>query len=121
MEETKLTNTLKDKEVQVREGNAGVTRLLTTLKPGASTTVRTDPNATYKEYVMMTLPDNTKLPVLSSDDFADHKEIDIVEEDNVVWKGTVPRRPVTVASPVEAPVSSPQPGFIKRILTRFGL
>lgn len=113
-----MKNTLKDKEVQVREGSAGVTRLVTTLNPGASTTIRSDPNATYKEYIMMTLPDNTTLPVLSSDDFADFKEIDIVEEaaGNVVWKGTTSRS----TSTSEAPVSSPQPGFIRRLLNRMG-
>lgn len=125
MAATKLKNTLKDKEVQIREGNAGVTRLMTTLKPGASTTVRSDPNATYREYFLITLPDNSKLPTLSSDDFADYKEINIFEEGGKLdWKGTVSRRPAraVVASPVEAQVGSPQPqGFIKRMLNKFGL
>lgn len=75
-----LKNNLEGKDVKVREGNAGVTRELATLKPGKSFVIHNDPNATYREYIIITLPDKTRLRVLTSDDFAEFREISIFEE-----------------------------------------
>jgi hypothetical protein len=101
-----LRNELKGKNVKVKEGNAGIFRLLTTLTPGKTYDLRHDPNATYREYILIMLPDKTELRVLSSDDFNDWKEISIYERGGEYdWMGTVPRRPASVKPPPEEPVT----------------
>lgn len=85
-----LRNTL-DVQVKVQEGNAGVfsdTAELRALTGTYGLTV--NPNATYREYILIILPDSTKVdPSFSSDDVADFEEIIIKKEDGkVVWEGT---------------------------------
>lgn len=109
---TKITlkNDLKEKDVKIREGNAGITRELTTLKPGKTFDIHNDPNATYREYIFITFPDNTKLKVLTSDDFAEYTEISIFEEDGKYdWMGTAKR-----TNPAKG-------GLIQRFLHKIGL
>jgi hypothetical protein len=84
-----LRNTL-DVQVKVQEGNAGVyadTAELAALTGTFALTV--NPNATYREYILIILPDGTKVdPSFSSDDAADFEEIVIKKEDGkVVWEG----------------------------------
>jgi hypothetical protein len=109
---TKITlkNELKGKDVKIREGNAGSTRELCILKPDKTFDIYYDKNATYREYFFITNPDNTKLRVLTSDDFAEYKEISIFEEGGEVdWMGTAER-------PDPA-----QDGPIRRFLSKLGL
>lgn len=113
---TKITlrNDLEGKEVKIREGNAGSTRELCTLKPGRTFDIHKDPNATYREYIFITLPDNTKLRVLTSDDFAEFKKISIYEEDGKYdWMDTAERK--------SAPGGTAQGGLFKRIFRKIGL
>lgn len=113
-----LKNNLEGKDVKVREGNAGVTRELATLKPGKSFVIHNDPNATYREYIIITLPDKTKLRVLTSDDFAEFKEISIFEDGGKYdWMGTVSRTP----APAVEDAGAAQTGPIKRFLHKFGI
>lgn len=101
---------MEGKDVKIREGNAGNTRALCTLKPGCTFDIHNDKNATYREYIFITFPDNTKLRVLTSDDFAEFKEISVFEVDGKYdWMGTTER-------PDPA-----QGGPIKRFLHRIGL
>jgi hypothetical protein len=105
-----LKNDLKGKDVKIREGNHGSTRELCTLKPGLTHDIRNDKNATYREYIFITLPDNTKLRVLTSDDFAEFTEISVFEEGGKIdWMGTTERS------------HSAQGGAIRRLLHKIGL
>ncbi|KAG0621492.1 hypothetical protein M758_3G024600 [Ceratodon purpureus] len=97
--------------VSIKEGNAGHFRQLTELGPGKTFSIRTDPNATYREYLFITLPDQTSLDVVSSDDFAEWKEIKIYEADDkkFYWMGTKKRNSVP---------TTPQPGLFTQILNK---
>lgn len=109
---TKITlkNDLKGKDVKIREGNAGITRELCILKPEKTFDIPYDKNATYREYIFITFPDNTTLRVLTSDDFAEFKEISVFEEGGKIdWMGTAER-------PDPA-----QGGLIRRFLHTLGL
>lgn len=125
-----LRNDLKGKNVKVKEGNAGIFRLLTTLGPGKLYNLRHDPNATYREYILIMLPDKTELRVLSSDDFNDWKEISIYENGGTYdWMGTVPRRSALrdahLVNPPAATESQSQTpngrGKFATLLQRFGI
>lgn len=114
-----LKNDLVNKKVKVTEGNAGVIRMLKTLEPGQSYKIENDSNATYREYVFITVPDESPLRVVSSDDFADNKEISIYERDGVYdWMG-IPRG----ASPVPVDPAPPTPtsSWKAKLLRRLGM
>lgn len=84
-----LRNTL-DVEVKVTEGNAGVYSERAKLSALKGTYVlAVDPNATYREYILIILPDGTKVnPSFSSDDVVEYEEIIIKKEHGVVvWEG----------------------------------
>jgi len=101
MKKITLKNDMEDKDVKIREGNAGSTRELCTLKPGGKYDIHNDPNATYREYIFIALPDNTKLRVLTSDDFAEYTEISVFEEDGKYdWMGTAKRRDPAQGGPI---------------------
>ncbi|KAG0599263.1 hypothetical protein M758_12G138800 [Ceratodon purpureus] len=78
--------------VKIQEGNAGLFVTRATLFPNKSFSLELDPNATYREYVLIRLPDNTPLqPMFSSDDVAEYKEIVIKEQvgepKSYYWEG----------------------------------
>lgn len=109
MDRITVKNNLVGKDVKVREGNAGIVRELITLKPGGTYAIQNDPNATYREYTIITIPDNTKLRELTSDDFTDLKEISIFEENGQVdWMGTADKKPA-------------ETGLLRRLRHRIGL
>lgn len=81
MVKVKVTNNLNVGIVQVKEGNAGVFNVKCIIEPGRSFTLTLDPNATYREYVLITLPNNKQLEkTFSSDDAQEYKEIIVKEE-----------------------------------------
>jgi hypothetical protein len=82
MTRVRLKNNLED-QVEVQEGNAGVFTSKVTIKGNGNYNLDLDQNATYREYILITLPDKSKLDVFSSDDIAGVKEI-VIEKD----KGT---------------------------------
>lgn len=90
MKIVKLRNKL-DIQVRVKEGNANVLTVLTVLKPNDTFDLRLDPNATYREYILITLPDNTELvPAFSSDDVNEFSEIIIEKnEGKCEWRGVL--------------------------------
>ncbi|KAG0581978.1 hypothetical protein KC19_3G025200 [Ceratodon purpureus] len=114
--------------VSIKEGNAGHFRVLTVLGPGKTFSLKIDPNATYREYLFITLPDETSLDVVSSDDFAEWKEIKIYEDNKkFYWMGTKKRsgsgsvQELTQAQEVNTvPTTAHEPGLFKKILNRFG-
>ena len=77
--------------VKIQEGNAGLFVTRHVLKKQAQFTLDLDANATYREYVLITLPDNTPLQqMFSSDDVAEFREILIKEQDvepKYFWEG----------------------------------
>jgi len=75
MGKTTLVNNV-DFNVQVKEGNSNIFRVVQVLKPGMSMTIQTDSSATYREYALILLPDNKELRQLSSDDI---QELDAIE------------------------------------------
>lgn len=87
MPRLKLRNELNGK-VRVLEGNAGVYSTKHTLPAHQCYHLDLDPNATYREYVLIVLPDDTRLEPFSSEDVLDYKEI-VIKNDNskVTWVG----------------------------------
>jgi hypothetical protein len=79
----KIKNNLECKMI-MREGNAGVYRQLAVVAPGKHYSLKIDPNATYREYVLITLEPDFELPPFSSDDITEFKEI--VVKQNPEWK-----------------------------------
>lgn len=91
MKIVKLRNKL-DIQVRVKEGNANVLTVWTALNPNDTFDLKLDPNVTYREYILIMPPHNTKLESpFSSDDVNDISEIIIEknEEDKIVWKGVL--------------------------------
>jgi len=80
MGKTTLTNNLKI-SVQVKEGNSNIFRILQVLKEGKTMTIKADNTATYREYVLILLPDNKKLRPLSSDDIQDLHAVEIYKDE----------------------------------------
>jgi hypothetical protein len=89
------------------EGNAGifVTRRILKLKERYE--LELDPNATYREYVFIRLPENTPLePIFSSDDVLELSEITLKDVDGVfIWKGT--SRSSTTKADAKSKVAQP--------------
>lgn len=87
MTKLKLRNDL-DGKVRVLEGNVGVYSTKFILGAHKSVHLDLDPNATYREYVLIVLPDDTRLEPFSSDDVLDYEEIVIMKDNGkVVWEG----------------------------------
>jgi hypothetical protein len=79
MGKTTLTNNVGF-NVQVKEGNANIFRNLKVLEKGKSMTIEADSAATYREYVLVLLPDNKQLRQLSSDDIQELNAIEIFKD-----------------------------------------
>jgi hypothetical protein len=75
--------------VIVMEGNAGIERPLKVLDPEDKFVISADPNVTYREYILIKLPDNKKLRLLSSDDIQEFERIEIIETGSgeFDWRG----------------------------------
>jgi len=63
---------------ELKEGNAGAYRFLKHLDAGAKVSIKVDPNATYREYMVATGKKGETI-FLTSDDVTEHKVIDIQE------------------------------------------
>jgi len=89
MGQTTLTNKL-DLNVQVKEGNSNIYRNLHVLEKGKTMTIKADSSATYREYVLILLPDNKKLRPLTSDDIQELPAVEIFKDEKtgeVDWRG----------------------------------
>lgn len=74
----------------VQEGNAGVYSTKATLQGNGTYDLDLDKNATYREYILIKLPDQSKLEPFSSDDIAEFAEIVIEKNEEtgeVDWHG----------------------------------
>lgn len=92
---TNIVNKTKQ-SFELKEGNAGAYRFLKQLDPGAKVSIKVDPNATYREYVVATGKKGESI-FLTSDDFSEYKVIDIEEaagqEPGTVIYKSVPSNP----------------------------
>ena len=74
----------------MQEGNAGVYTPRTILKANNHYDLELDQNATYREYILITLPDNSELDPISSDDITEFEAI-VIEKNQktgkVIWRG----------------------------------
>jgi hypothetical protein len=84
MVEVKVINKA-NRNVVLKESNAGIPLVLKNLSPEESTSIHVDPNATYREYIMITLPNNEQLRQISSDEMQDLKAIKIYIDDQDNW------------------------------------
>jgi hypothetical protein len=73
---TKVVNTTGE-DFLLKEGTAGIYRLLKKLKPGEFYTISVDPNATYREYWCAVKDDDPKAVILSSDDCQEYSVVRI--------------------------------------------
>jgi hypothetical protein len=90
MVSTKIVN-LTGSEVQLKEGNAGLTSAYRILKANESEKVSVDMNATYKTYVIASTPGGHLLD-LNSDFCTDYKIVYIRKDGNgKLFKDPVPR------------------------------
>jgi hypothetical protein len=90
MPKTKVVNQTGSNFI-LKEGTAGVYRMICPkLLPTKSFTIEVDPNATYREYWCVVLPDDNKRVVLSSDDCMEYEKVHIkLKDDNTTytWDG----------------------------------
>lgn len=93
----------------MQEGNAGVYTTKATLQGNGNYDLDLDHNATYREYILIMLPDNSKLEPISSDELAGFDEI-VIEKDEKTDKGSW--RGVRSQG-------SPLTKFLKRLFGRF--
>lgn len=93
----------------MQEGNAGVYSVKATLQGNGTYDLDLDQNATYREYILIMLPDKSKLDPISSDEIAEYVEI-VIERDEktgkVSWRGVRSQ-------------GSPLTKFFKRLFGRF--
>jgi hypothetical protein len=88
---TKIVN-LTGSDVQLKEGNAGLTSACMILKPNKSEKVLVDMNATYKTYKIASTQPGGHLFDLNSDFCTDYKIVYIRKDGNgKVFKDPVPR------------------------------
>ncbi|KAG0589500.1 hypothetical protein KC19_1G024600 [Ceratodon purpureus] len=67
-----------DTSIKLQEGTAGVFLTTTEIKPKKSYTLNINPDATYREYACLTMPDNTIVQdIFSSDDVIELSSITI--------------------------------------------
>jgi hypothetical protein len=89
MGKTTLTNNVGF-NVQVKEGNSNIFRNLQVLEKKKTMTIHADSSATYREYILILLPDNKKLRALTSDDIQELPAIEIFKDEvtgEVDWRG----------------------------------
>ncbi|KAG0601374.1 hypothetical protein M758_11G105600 [Ceratodon purpureus] len=90
----KVKNSLKEEKdvnnvVNIKEGNAGVFTTKASVKPGQTYALKLDPNATYREYVLITVANVPVGKTFSSDDALEYKEIEVKKKgDQYVWEPT---------------------------------
>jgi len=74
----------------VQERNAGVYTTKVILQGNDNYDLDIDKNATYREYILIILPDNSELDPISSDDITDYESI-VIEKNQrtgkVGWRG----------------------------------
>jgi len=92
---TEIKNGTTEK-LSLKEGNAGVYRDIKVLEPGKKHTIEIDPNATYREYVVVSTLIGNKVFV-TSDDCIDNSVITIVVKDGKYVFDPVPRKEATPA------------------------
>ena len=94
-------------EISLQEGNQNVYTVIAKLSNDKSYVISLDPNATYRDYVFLKMPDRTQLEFsISSDDCMEYSEIKIMRNvDNTYFLKRVPRASKrTPASGNTAPV-----------------
>jgi len=99
-----------DGNLSLKEGNAGVYRDIKVLEPGKKHIIEIDPNATYREYVVVSTPSGNKVFV-TSDDCIDNSIITIVVRDGKYVFDAVPRGEAT-------PADQSQGGFFGKLLKK---
>lgn len=97
MVQTEIVNET-DGNLSLKEGNAGVYRDIKVLEKGKKHIIEIDPNATYREYVVVSDPSGNKVFV-TSDDCIDNSIIKIVEEQGKYTFKAVPRGDAKHADP----------------------
>ena len=112
-------------DVKLQEGNAGVYVTRAVVKNGGTHKLSLNPNATYREYVLVRMPDNTALePVFSSDDVVEFTEILIKKEGSeYVWQG-ISATPTPLPPPPPPPpevIPAPPTGLVSNVKKYFGL
>jgi hypothetical protein len=123
---TKVTNDT-GKELILKEGTAGIKRILAELPDKKTYKISVDSNATYREYWCAEKNDDPNAVVLSSDDCQEFKEVtikrtvDTNSQDVYSWEG-VKRdggKVVKVVDDVkfeqDTPISGPSKGIWKKI------
>jgi hypothetical protein len=130
---TKVINTTNEGFL-LKEGTAGIFRLVKELKAKDSFTIHVDPNATYREYWCAVKDNDPNAIVLSSDDCQEYKTVQIINEGSPEvpkynWKGLSRRNgqendeavaQAQGAPGPPAPVPEKKPGFLGKILKGFG-
>lgn len=119
-----VRNRLDKEKIIIREGNASVYRQLAVVRANKDFQLTIDPNATYREYVLITLSDNTELPAFSSDDILEFSEIVVKENKDSAprfyWEGDPvppPANAVPDAATLgnEGAVAPSKPSLIQKI------
>lgn len=101
-------------DLSLKEGNAGVYRDIKKLEVGKKHIIEIDPNATYREYVVVSTPSGNKVFV-TSDDCIDNATITIIVDRAGKYVFTaVPRGEAKAADQVQGGFLSK---FFKRILS----
>jgi hypothetical protein len=107
---TEIVNGTKG-DLSLKEGNAGVYRDIKTLEADKKHTIEIDPNATYREYVVVSAPRGDKVFV-TSDDCIDNSIIRIIVDDSGKYVfEAVPRGDTKTADPVQG-------GFFAKIFKK---
>lgn len=97
----------------LKEGNAGVYRDIKKLREGDKHVIEIDPNATYREYVVVSTPSGEKVFV-TSDDCIDNATITIVDSGGVYKFTGKPRGESTSAGEDQAA----QGGFFSKLFKK---
>jgi len=106
---TEIINGTKG-NLSLKEGNAGVYRDIKVLEAGKKHIIEIDPNATYREYVVVSTPSGNKVFV-TSDDCIDNSVITIVvEEGKYVF--------TAVLRDTTKPADHVQGGFVSKIFKK---
>jgi len=102
---TEIINETKG-ALSLKEGNAGVYRDIKNLEVGKKHIIEIDPNATYREYVVVSAPSGNKVFV-TSDDCIDNSTITIiVDSEGKYGFRAVPRGEAKAADQVQGGIFS---------------
>lgn len=112
-----LTTVIKNASgstLDISEGSGGVYRKLKQLERKKTFSIKTDVNATYREYNVQTISSDktpvNKLVSITSDDVMEYSEIEVTSDNSWTWK---PRK-LTGGSNNEEKI-----GLFRRILNNF--